>query len=167
MRRKMLVLTVAVCTTMACHATIRSTQATPPTAQQLAELWAAPSRARDLFWGIGGKSLAPDPDATYKVLEVKRGGFSMGLTLEGPGARKWSAKIPPEAPTEVVASRLLWGVGYHQPPIYYVGRWSAEKAPEENPQLPARFRETKPDLHGLEADGIWSYYNNPFVGTPE
>ncbi len=164
----MLVLAGVVCITTACHATIRSTQATPQTREQLAELWSAPDTTRDLFWGVGGKSLAPDPDATYKVLEVKRGGFSMGLTVEGPGDRKWSAKMPPEASTEVVASRIVWGVGYHQPPIYYVGRWNAEKAPEENPQLPARFRESKPALHGLvDTDELWSYYQNPFVGTRE
>lgn len=75
--------------------------------------------------------------------------------------------MPPEATTEVVASRLLWGVGYHQPPIYYVGKWNADGAPEKNPQLPARFRESKPDLHGLDAHGVWSYYSNPFVGTKE
>jgi hypothetical protein len=151
----------------ACHASIRSTQATPPTREQLAELWVEPEADRELFWGIGGQRLAPDPTAVYKVLEVKRGGFSMGLTVEGPGKRKWSAKMPPEAPTEVVASRLLWGLGYHQPPIYYVGKWNAEDAPDPNPQLPARFRESKPDLHGLDAKDVWSYYQNPFVGTKE
>ena len=51
-----------------------------------------------------------------------------GLHGQGPGERKWSAKFPPEAPTEVVASRILWGIGYHQPPIYYVGEWNADKA---------------------------------------
>jgi hypothetical protein len=151
----------------ACHASIRSTQATPPTAEQLAELWIAPERNRNLFWGVGGERLAPDPSATYKVIEVKRTGFSMGLTVEGPGDRQWSAKMPPEAPTEVVASRLLWGLGYHQPPIYYVGKWNAEGAPDPNPQLPSRFRESKPDLHGLDAGDPWSYYRNPFVGTRE
>jgi hypothetical protein len=151
----------------ACHASIRSTQATPPTAEQLAELWIAPERERDLFWGVGGQRLAPDPAAIYKVIEVKRTGFSMGLTVNGPGDRKWSAKMPPEAPTEVVASRLLWGLGYHQPPIYYVGKWHAEDAPDRNPQLPARFRESKPDLHGLDAGDPWSYYRNPFIGTRE
>jgi hypothetical protein len=152
---------------LAWHASIRSTVATPPTAAQLAELWIAPSTERDLFWGVGGQRLAPDPAATYTVTEVKRTGFSMGLTVEGPGKRKWSAKMPPEAPTEVVASRLLWGVGYHQPPIYYVGKWNAEGAPDQNPQLPARFRESKPDFHGLDSEDIWSYYKNPFVGTKE
>ena len=168
MRRLIVLLAVAgVAALTGCHASIRSTMATPPTAEQVAELWSDPGSERDLFWGVGGQRLAPDPSVTYKVLEVKRSGFSMGLTVEGPDKRKWSAKMPPEAPTEVVASRLLWAVGYHQPPIYYVGTWNADDAPEKNPQLPARFREAKPDLHGLDAGDIWSYYQNPFVGTKE
>jgi len=141
---------------------------TPPTPAQLAELWHDPGSERDLFWGVGGERLAPDPAATYTVLETKKSGFSMGMTVEGPGSRKWNAKFPPEAPTEVVASRILWAVGYHQPPIYYVGRWNAEGASEPNPQLPARFRESKPDLHGLDAkDDNWSYHHVPFIGTKE
>jgi hypothetical protein len=139
---------------------------TPPPPAQLAELWHEPESDRDLFWGVGGERLAPDPAATYKVLETKTAGFSMGMTVEGPAKRKWNAKLPPEAPTEVVASRILWAVGYHQPPIYYVGRWNAEGASTPNPQLPARFRESKPDLHGLDAkDDSWSYDHVPFVGT--
>jgi hypothetical protein len=65
----------------------------------------------------------------------------------------------------VAASRIFWGVGYHQPPVYYLAEWHADKAPSPNPQLPARFRESKPDLHGLDADGTWSYYDSPFDGT--
>lgn len=151
----------------ACHPPIAATLPGPPTPSQMAELWVAPEPGRDLFHGVGGKRLAPDPDAHYTVIEIKRGGFSRGYTLKGPGDREWSAKFPPEAPTEVVASRILWGLGYHQPPIYYVARWNAEKATSPNPQLPARFREKKPDLHGLDATGAWSYYRNPFVGTPQ
>jgi hypothetical protein len=167
MRRKVILLAAAVCIATACHAAIRSTSTSPLTPDQTAELWYAPEPNRDLFWGVGGDRLAPDPAVTYKVVAVKRGGFSMGMTVDSPDKRKWSAKLPPEASTEVVASRLLWGVGYHQPPIYYVGRWNAEGSPDRNPQLPARFRESKPDLHGLDADGNWSYYHNPFVGTRE
>src|SRR5262249_15628084 len=116
----------------------------------------------------GGHALAPDPGAKYIVIEVKTTGFSRGLHVEDPAHREWSAKFPPEASTEVVASRLLWAVGFHQPPIYYVGVWNAEGAPDRNPQLPARFRETKPnELHGLEPGPIWSYYHNPFIGTRE
>jgi hypothetical protein len=166
MRRQLYILAGAACIATACHAGIRSTQPTPPTPEQMAELWYDPEPGRDLFWGSGGERLAPDPNATYKVLEIKRGGFSMGMTVED-GKRKFSVKMPPEATTEVVASRLLWGVGYHQPPIYYIGKWNANGAPDPNPQLPGRFREAKPNLHGVEANGIWSYYQNPFVGTRE
>jgi hypothetical protein len=154
---------------------LQPTLAKPPqnTAQagaaraDLAELWVDPGRGRDLFWGVGGKRLAPDPAARYTVIEIKRGGYSRGYTVTDPKQREWSAKFPPEASTEVAASRILWGVGYHQPPIYYLDEWHADKATSPNPQLPARFREKDPDLHGLTTDGSWSYYRNPFAGTPQ
>ena len=148
-----------------CRTTIQSTLPGPPTPAQMAELWIEPEKGRDLFWGVGGKRLAPDPMARYTVIELKRGGFSRGYTVLDPKEREWSAKFPPEAATEVVASRIFWGVGYHQPPVYYMAEWHAEKATSPNPQLPARFRERSPDLHGLDSDGTWSYYRNPFVGT--
>jgi hypothetical protein len=150
---------------LSCARGMVSTSPGPPTERQLAELWVEPGPDRDLYWGIGGKRLAPDPATRYTVIDVKRGGFSRGYTLRDPGGREWSAKFPPEAPTEVAASRILWGVGYHQPPIYYLAEWHADEAPAPNPQLPARFREKKPDLHGLDAGPSWSYYRNPFVGT--
>ena len=161
---------VLVCATaglgMACNPTIKSTLPGPPTAAQLAQLWVEPERNRDLFWGVGGKRLAPDPAARYKVIEIKRGGYSRGYTVVD-GDREWSAKFPPEAGTEVVASRLHWGIGYHQPPIYLLRDWTAEKATSPNPQLPARFREKNPDMNGLDAGDPWSYFQNPFVGTPQ
>jgi hypothetical protein len=147
--------------------TVERTINTAPTPAQLAELWVEPRPSRDLFWGVGGEPLAPDPAATYHVLEVKRGGFSTGLTVRDGAGREWNAKFPPEAPTEVVASRILWALGYHQAPVYYVGKWNAIDAPEPNPQLPARFREHKPAFHGLDSTTHWSYYRNPFVGTSE
>jgi hypothetical protein len=128
-------------------------------------LWIRPEPGRDLFYGVGGQKLAPDPAGRYTVLEIKRSGYSRGYTVKDPADREWSVKFPPEAETEIVASRILWGIGYHQPPIYYLASWNAEKATSTNPQLPARFRERKPDLHGLDGKEGWSYYQNPFVGT--
>jgi hypothetical protein len=133
----------------------------------IAELWVKPRSERDLFHGPGGRRLAPDPGARYKVIAIKVGGFSDGYTLEDAQDREWSAKFPPEASTEVTASRIHWGIGYHQPPIYFVVEWHAEGATAPNPQLPARFRERSPDLHGLNAEGSWAYDDNPFVGTRE
>jgi len=151
----------------ACHPVIESTIPNPPTAAQMAELWTQPEKPRDLFWGVGGERLAPKATGKYTVIEIKRSGFSQGYTVSEKGAGRWSVKFPPEASTEVVASRIHWGIGYHQPPIYYLTEWTADKAVTPNPQLPARFREAKPDFHGLDAKGPWSYYHNPFVGTPQ
>lgn len=151
----------------ACRPTIQSTLPGPPSAGQMAELYLRPDRGRDLFWGVGGRRLAPDPAARYRVIEIKQGGFSRGYTVVDPQDREWSVKFPPEASTEVAASRIFWGVGYHQPPVYYLPEWQAENADSPNPQLPARFREKEPDLNGLDAGEPWSYYRNPFVGTRE
>ena len=153
--------------TLSCAPAIKSTIAGPPTRAQLAELWVEPEPDRDLFWGVGGKALAPDPAEVYRVIEIKRGGFSDGYTVTDSKGREWSAKFRPEGLTEVVASRIHWGIGYHQPPIYLLEKWTADGALTPNPQLPARFREKSPNLHGLEATGDWSYYQNPFVGTRE
>ncbi len=152
--------------TAACRRPILTAQP-PPSPEQIAELWAEPEPGRDLFGGIGGQDLAPDPTEVYTVISVKSGGFSRGYTVKDPTGREWSVKLPPEASTEVVASRIHWAIGYHQPPIYYLARWNAEQAQYPNPQLPARFREQKPKFHGLNAHGNWSYYKSPFNGTRE
>jgi hypothetical protein len=149
----------------ACQPIIQSDAAFQSSKAPMAELWVQPDGRRDLFWGVGGQRLAPDPLAKYTVIEIKRGGFSRGYTVVDPRKREWSVKLPPEAPTEVAASRIFWGVGYHQPPVYYLAEWHADKAPSPNPQLPARFREAAPDFHGLGSEGNWSYYRNPFEGT--
>lgn len=146
---------------------IQSTTTGQPQPASVAELWVRPESPRNLLWGIGGQRLAPDPGARYTVIDIKRGGFSRGYTVVDARKREWSVKFPPEAPTEVAASRILWGIGYHQPPVYYLAEWHAEKAPSPNPQLPARFRERAPDFHGLDSDATWSYYKNPFVGSRE
>ena len=136
-----------------------------PSTSELAELWAEPGVDRDLFYGVGGATLAPDPRELFKVAEIKATGYSEGYAVIDGTKREWSAKFPPEAHSEVVASRLLWGIGYHQPPIYYLEGWRALGADGPNPQRGARFREKKPAFHGLDGEANWSYYENPFSDT--
>jgi len=145
-------------------------QTPPPAAAErapLAALWSEPERDRDLFNGVGGSRLAPNPSDTYQVLEIKLRGFSEGYTVSDSTEREWSVKLPSEATTEVVASRIHWALGYHQPPLYLMREWQAKGAVAPNPQLPSRFREKKPDFHGIESGSTWSYKDNPFVGTRE
>jgi hypothetical protein len=158
-------LAAAICVAAGCHPTIKSTSPGPPASAQLAELWSEPDANRDLFYGVGGKRLAPDPQRKYTVIEIKGVGFSEGYTLQDNEKREWSAKLPPEAHSEVVASRIHWAIGYHQPPIYLLPAWDADTPTPAAARLPARFREKNPDLNGLQDEGSWSYYQNPFVGT--
>jgi len=91
----------------------------PVSVSQLAELRVDPGPSpRDLFWGVGGKRYAPPADAVYRLLAKDETGFSVSFDVTSPDGTGWSAKIGPEAQTEVVVSRILWGLGYHQPPVY-------------------------------------------------
>jgi hypothetical protein len=148
----------------------RTVVTTPPAggpAAPMAELWVDPGDTpRDLFWGVGGEKLAPPKDAVYRMLAKDDTGFSVSFDVESPDETEWSAKIGPEAQTEVVVSRILWGLGYHQPPIYYLPSWQlAAPGVEARRESEARFR---PKLANLERlDDYWSWADNPFSGTRE
>ena len=152
---------------VACGGATRSVRMpdAPPSDEQLAELWVDPgAKPRDLFWGIGGKKHAPPKDAEYAFEKKDELGFSISYDVTSPDDVEWSAKIGPEAQTEVVLSRILWGLGYHQPPLYYLPSWNLrEKNGGVKKESEARFR---PKLDGLErANGSWAWRDNPFVGT--
>ena len=143
------------------------TQAPSPERPTLAALWSEPERGRDLFYGVGGARLAPNPSDIYTVLEIKLRGFSEGYTVSDSTEREWSVKLPSEAASEIVSSRIHWAVGYHQPPAYLLREWQAKGALAPNPQLPARFREKNPDFHGIESGPSWAFKGNPFENTRE
>jgi hypothetical protein len=138
----------------------------PPTSDQVKELWVDPgTQPRDLFWGIGGKQYAPDPEAVYTYKGRDDIGFSSSYTVTDPNGVEWSAKIGPEAQTEVVVSRILWGLGYHQPPIYYLPSWKLQRDGEVRTESEARFRPKIKDIDRLKE--YWWWQQNPFVGTHE
>jgi hypothetical protein len=118
---------------------------------------------RDLFHGVGGAELTPDPGAEYRYVKAKTSGKSPGYTVSDPKGMQWSVKLGPEAQAEVVVSRLLWAIGFHQPPVYLLSTWRVAGGPTPGPQQgPGRFR---PHLSGWDEAGEWSWYRNPFVGT--
>jgi hypothetical protein len=138
----------------------------PPSPDQIKELWIDPGdEPRDLFWGIGGKKYAPAPDAVYKFKDRDDIGFSSSYGVKDKDDVEWSAKIGPEAQTEVVVSRILWGLGYHQPPIYYLPSWKLERDGQVRVESEARFRPKIKDLERLKE--YWWWQQNPFVGTRE
>jgi len=133
----------------------------------MAQLRVDPGDApRDLFWGVGGRRYAPSPHAIYTLTGKDDAGFSLSYDVVDPNGVEWSAKIGPEAQTEVVVSRILWGLGYHQPPVYYLPSWRVRAGDgEATLESEARFRPKLPNLRRL--DESWSWADNPFSGTRE
>ena len=134
-------------------------------AAPLVEFWVDPAAEhRNLFWGIGGERYAPPGDATFTLKGKDDTGFSVSFDVVGPDGTEWSAKIGPEAQTEVVVSRILWGLGYHQPPVYYLPSWKLDRGEEPlRIESEARFRPKLPNLERL--DEYWRWRDNPFVDT--
>lgn len=117
---------------------------------------------RNLFDGPWGKALAPNPSTTYAFVSAKTVGVSPGFAVTDEDGTEWSVKQGPEAQVEVVMSRVLSAVGYRQPPVYYLPRWTISGGPSSTAQPEARFRPKDTVLKDL---GEWSWQKNPFVGT--
>ena len=104
--------------------------------------------ARDLFHGPGGADLAPTDGAAFTWVATDTTGTVPGSMFADADGRKWSAKLGPEAQTEVATSRIFGrSVITSLPPITFelaaVGRTGRR-------QPAARFRA---DFEGVE--GHW------------
>lgn len=145
-----------------CARTVRNVQITGSQPTAIDELWQDPGdlASRDVFHGPGGEALVPRQTSFTFVAEDTTG-YSPGFDVTDNQQIEWSVKTGPEAQSEVATSRILWAIGFHQPPTYYVENWSLTGA-RTGPQQPGRFR---PDLPGREVVGDWSWYENPFVGS--
>lgn len=146
-----------------CAQSLRSTLPREPTPAELSELWVEPKdlETRDLFYGAGGRRGGPSSTA-YELVKKDTTGFSPGYDVRDAQGLEWDVKLGVEAQSEVVSSRLLWVVGYHQPPTYYVPRWKLSSKGVITDEAAGRFR---PDLRGRKTEGFWKWHENPFVHT--
>jgi hypothetical protein len=126
------------------------------------ELWKDPGNiaAKDLRWGRGGKAVAPSATGEYEFKGSDTTGYSPGYDVVDEQGRKWDVKTGDEGQTEVMASRLLWAIGFHQPVVYFVPEWTLKNGPVSRPNS-GRFRLSSDH----DNDGEWSWTENPFVGT--
>jgi hypothetical protein len=149
---------------VSCTRSVRKVEVTPAQPASIEELWQDPGNIaeRDLFHGAGGEEWAPKQTA-FTFFAEDTTGYSPGFDVTDERGVTWSVKTGPEAQTEVVASRVLWAIGFHQPPTYYVDNWSLTGA-RTGAQKPGRFR---PDVAGRSVTGDWPWHQNPFVGTRE
>jgi hypothetical protein len=135
-----------------------------------ASMWVEPAdlASRDLFYGPWGKESAPDPAGTFKLVERKHTGTNLGMTVIDEQHREWSVKqsypggLDPEGPVEVVLSRLLSAVGYHQPPVYFLPAFRMKDDWGTHTEVGGRFRLKHESFKSGEP---WRWESNPFVGS--
>ena len=128
------------------------------------ELWQEPAdlASRDLFYGIGGKELAPpSTEGTYQFVAFKTSGTNPGYDVRDRSGHVWSVKLGIEAQPEVTVSRILWAMGFHQPPTYFVHSFKMTGM-DAGLKETARFRT---ELDQWKAAGDWSWYDNAFKNT--
>ena len=129
----------------------------------LSELWQEPVDLleRDLLNGPGGPALAPNASTPFQFVSLKITGTNPGYDVRDPSGRLWGVKLGVEAQSEVVTSRILWAMGFHQPAAYYLPQFTLTGT-EAGIKQNARFRTELPQWR---YDGEWSWYDNPFVNT--
>jgi hypothetical protein len=124
------------------------------------EIWRDPGRveSRDLFYGPGGRSGMPKPP--FRLIRQEKGGTSKKLLVRDARRRLWEVKFGDEAKAEVLATRMVWALGYYADTTYLVrtGTISGE------PFTDARFERRDPTRR-FRPDLEWNWERNPFVGT--
>ncbi len=162
--RPLLVTSLAVCTSFCAGRTSIKTTADDPNAD-ITQLWVEPGDlgSRDLFNGPGGAALAPRPDAPFEFIAADTTGYSPGFDVRDRDGVKWSVKLGKEAQPEIATSRILWAIGFHQPPMYLLESWEMT-GQQSGHQTLARFRRDAP---GNKVVADWSWYENPFAHTRE
>lgn len=135
-------------------------------------LWHKPDdiAGLDLLLGQGGQKHSPKPPFTFD--SEATGGTNPKFDVKDANGTSWRCKLGDESQPEVVASRLLWAVGFYVNDDYLL-----PTAQVENLQLKrgknlvrdktienVRFAR-KPG--GQKKIGIWEWKTNPFYGSRE
>jgi hypothetical protein len=151
------------------------TAAATPGKHPSAVLWQDPGdiTAKDLFKGPGGEKERPEPP--FRFLKEDGKGHNSKFDVEDAKGRQWKAKLGIEAQPEVVASRLLWAIGYFANDDYFLRDVEVQGLPSHlrrgqgHVVSPghldyARLQRRPP---GEKKEANWDWRNNPFLGTRE
>jgi hypothetical protein len=138
-------------------------------------IWQDPGniKAKDLFNGPGGEKHRPQ--LPVKFLKEDRHGQNSKFEVEDANGTKWKAKLGIEAQPEVVATRLLWAIGYFTNENYYLSNLEVKKLPahlhrgQGHVISPGHLDGARLQRHpsGEKKDANWNWQHNPFVGTRE
>ena len=128
-------------------------------------LWKEPAaiESLDLFFGPGGQEGAPDLSGKFTYVGLDNKGTQKKIYVKDDKDREWIVKFGPEARPETVATRIVWAMGYHTDEDYFVKRVHIDGMPGGEAQN-VRFKRRHA---GYKDVGLWTWENNPFVGTRE
>lgn len=136
-------------------------------------LWQNPGdiSSKNLFYGHGGESGQPKPPFTF--LDEDKHDSNPKFDVRDANGHSWRVKLGAEARPEIVASRLLWAVGYFTEDDYVLPRakvpglhlrHTAGSVENGDEVVNARFAR-KPS--GQKRIASWKWKENPFYGTRE
>jgi hypothetical protein len=134
-----------------------------------AVLWQEPAdiASRNLYYGSGGEEHAPH--TTYTFLEEDLNGTNPKFDVRDENGIKWKVKLGVEARPEVVASRLVWAVGYYANEDYFLPELRVEGMPPltrgqnlVGPDGTFRNVRLKRQVEGEKKLGDWKWHQNPF-----
>lgn len=128
-------------------------------------LWNKPASIErlDMFYGAGGREGAPNPNGKFTFVDENTKGTQKKLYVKDAQGRDWTVKFGSEARPETSASRFVWAMGYHADEDYFVNRVHIDGM-SGGDATNVRF-ERRHD--GLKDVGLWTWDENPFVGTRE
>ena len=164
-------------------AIVLSTLAAAPVSAQKSEtakpagvpvLWRNPGdiSRRNLTFGAGSAELAPVGPFTFVKEELT--GESAKFDVTDARGETWVVKVGPEAQAEIVATRLVWSVGYFADEAYYLERAEIKDLPKlsrgqeyiENRSV-VRGARFEPKRKNISRGENWDWEVNPFVKSRE
>jgi hypothetical protein len=126
----------------------------------------------DLFGGIDGRDGAPDPAEVYTFLKEDLSQTQPKFDVKDSKGRVWRVKMGEEAQPEVVATRLVWAMGYYTDADYYLTEVKVKDLPRlkrgEKYVKGSVVQGARLRLQGVKTVGNWPWLmDTPFVGTRE
>lgn len=157
-----------------CLASLAAVPASAAATNSPGVIWHDPGdiRSKDLFNGPGGKERRPA--LPVKFLKEDSSGHNSKFDVEDSKGTKWKAKLGIEAQPEVVATRLLWAVGYFTNENHFVSDLTVKDLPDHLHR--GQGHVVAPDhvdmvrlqrhLEGKKSAN-WNWKHNPLVGSRE
>jgi hypothetical protein len=137
-------------------------------------IWTDPGdiKSKNMLLGPGGEK--DRPQLPVKFLKEDEKGQNSKFDVEDSSGTRWKAKLGIEAQPEIVATRLLWAIGYYTNENYFVRDLEVTGLPDHLHRgqghviAPGHVEKVRLQRHprGKKA-GSWNWRHSPFVGRRE